>query len=263
MASNYDKLLEVLKQAEPDTVDYSGRFTQREMYPTKDVEDEEALLKIGVADLFTLGNFSAVVGKAKSRKSFLLSMLVAAYARGGLLYSTIESVKPGQTVIFDTEQGGVHLRQKLIAIEKMAGTFTKVRAYGLRPDPTKERIGFIDAYLKLYGAGTNLVVIDGVRDLISNINNPDESTEVVERLMKWTYDYNIHIVVVIHVNKEGGYARGHIGTEVMNKAETVIKVEKQGETTRVECEYSRGRPFNDFSFDIDDGIPIVVPNTFS
>ena len=81
--------------------------------------------------MFTLNNFSAIVGKAKSKKSFLVSMLVAAYARGGLLYNTIECKHKGETVIFDTEQGGKHFKQKLIAIEKLAGSFHNVRGFAL------------------------------------------------------------------------------------------------------------------------------------
>ena len=45
------------------------------------------------------------------------------------------------------------------------------------------------------------------------------------KALKWTEDYNIHIVVVLHENPGSDKARGHIGTELMNKAETVIALE--------------------------------------
>ncbi len=39
--------------------------------------------------------------------------------------------------------------------------------------------------------------------------------------MKWTELHNIHICTVIHENYGSAKARGHIGTELANKAETV------------------------------------------
>lgn len=38
--------------------------------------------------------------------------------------------------------------------------------------------------------------------------------------------YNIHIHTVLHLNKSDDNTRGHIGTELNNKAETVMKIIK-------------------------------------
>lgn len=71
-----------------------------------------------------------------------------------------------------------------------------------------------------------LVIIDGIRDLMLDINNPREATLIVNYLMKWTEEFNLHIHTVIHQNKGDENARGHIGTEINNKSETVLRVEK-------------------------------------
>ena len=44
--------------------------------------------------------------------------------------------------------------------------------------------------------------------------------------MQWTDDRQIHIHTILHQNKGDENARGHIGTELNNKAETVLLVEK-------------------------------------
>ena len=46
--------------------------------------------------------------------------------------------------------------------------------------------------------------------------------------------------------------RGHLGTELMNKSETVIKLTPDGNTSKVECHYARNRPFTSFDFLIND-----------
>jgi len=36
-------------------------------------------------------------------------------------------------------------------------------------------------------------VIDGIADLVSDVNNIEESNTVVQMLMKWTEVHNVHI----------------------------------------------------------------------
>ena len=71
-----------------------------------------------------------------------------------------------------------------------------------------------------------LVIIDGIRDMVYDINSPGESTRIISKLMQWTDDRQIHIHTILHQNKGDENARGHIGTELNNKAETVLQVEK-------------------------------------
>jgi hypothetical protein len=41
-------------------------------------------------------------------------------------------------------------------------------------------------------------------------------------LMQWTGEKNIRIQTVLHLNKGDDNARGHIGTELNNKAESLL-----------------------------------------
>ena len=61
--------------------------------------------------------------------------------------------------------------------------------------------------------------------MITSINDEGESTTMSSSLLRWTEEYNIHIIVVLHENPGSDKARGHIGTELTNKAETVIALE--------------------------------------
>ena len=70
---------------------------------------------------------------------------------------------------------------------------------------------------------------DGIRDLMLDINNAGESVEVINRMMEWSSRYDLHIHCVLHLNKGDNNVRGHIGTEMSNKAETVLVITKSAE----------------------------------
>jgi hypothetical protein len=70
-----------------------------------------------------------------------------------------------------------------------------------------------------------LVVIDGIRDLAYDINNPSESTELITALTRWT-DGQLHLHTVLHLNKGDDNTHGHFGTELNNKAETILQILK-------------------------------------
>jgi hypothetical protein len=68
---------------------------------------------------------------------------------------------------------------------------------------------------------------------------------------------------VLHENPSDGKLRGHIGTELMNKAETVLRVEKMENNLRISklsCDMVRGLDFDPIYFTINDNIPEIVAN---
>ena len=45
-----------------------------------------------------------------------------------------------------------------------------------------------------------MVVIDGVADLVSDVNNLEESNLCVQKIMQLSAKYDCHIITVIHSN---------------------------------------------------------------
>ena len=70
----------------------------------------------------------------------------------------------------------------------------------LRKYTPKERIEIIECALATT-EGIGLVIIDGVRDLLFDINAPLEATQITSILMRWTDEYQIHIHTILHQNK--------------------------------------------------------------
>lgn len=218
------------------------------------IEKDVFLLKYTNGELFSKGNISSVIGKAKSRKTYLCTLFSGAIINGNL-YGKFRSDKY-RVLYIDTEQSPWYVQKVLQRIIKIGGTESMIGIFHLRPLNPRDRVSMIDAILKAYSF-YDFVVIDGARDLLYDINSQEQSTEVVTKLLYWSETYNMHIQTVIHENKNDNYARGHIGTEIMNKSETVIRVEKQQHLSIVHCDYSRNLPFDDFAFSIEDDIPIL------
>jgi len=89
--------------------------------------------------------------------------------------------------------------------------------------------------------------------MVYDINSSGESTKVISLLMTWTGERNIHIHTILHQNKGDEHARGHIGTELSNKAETVLQVEKDEKNpgvSTVKTAHIRAVDFEPFAFRI-------------
>ena len=102
----------------------------------------------------------------------------------------------------------------------------------------------------------DLVVIDGIADLQRNTNDLEESDALVGALMSISTKTNTHILCVLHTNPGSDKARGHLGSSLQRKAETVIYVHRNGECSVVEPQFCRNEPFERFAFAVnEEGIP--------
>lgn len=135
------------------------------------------------------------------------------------------------------------------------------RFFCLREYSPSVRIEVIDYALRQQ-KGYGLVIIDGIRDLMLDINNAGESVEVINRMMEWSSKYDLHIHCVLHLNKGDNNVRGHIGTEMSNKAETVLVISKSNENpgiSEVHALHIREKEFKPFAFTINEtGLPVIA-----
>lgn len=238
------------------------RATDRYVFPPE-------ILTVDEITVATVGNFSASVGKPKSRKTFNVSAIVAALLSGKEVLHYRAKLPDGKTKVLyiDTEQSRVHCFKVLHRILKMAGLpsdseVSSLDFLMLREFTPQQRRNIIDSALEVDNK-IGFVVIDGIRDLINDINSPGESVEIINDLMRWTNMYNIHIHTVLHLNKSDDNTRGHIGTELNNKAETVMKIiksELNPEVSEVRPMITREKEFSNFAFRInEDGVPEDIP----
>ena len=98
-------------------------------------------------------------------------------------------------------------------------------AYNLRGLGFEKRREMTEAAVRT--VKPDIVIIDGIKDLITDINDAVQATQIMEHLMALAQRYNCCIVNVLHQNKSEAdrNMRGSIGTELTNKAFEVYECE--------------------------------------
>lgn len=199
------------------------------------------------------GNLSAIVGEAKSKKTFLCSALVAGLlSYGGRMGF---DARPVRVVWIDTEQSEAHVHRVIARTHYMAGidieqNHERLHVLSLRELEPAARAGKVYEAIELYRP--NLVVIDGIADLQYNTNDLEESERIITELMRLSTLYRAHILSVLHTNPNSDKARGHVGSALQRKAETVFYVHRVGQVSVVEPQFCRNEPFERFAFRVND-----------
>ena len=257
-ANNLDEILESLRINPTDKI-------EKPKTALVQVRDNNSFHLHKDSIIGTLGNFSLIIGKAKSKKSFFINIAASAVLGKDLILNQFRGTLPPEqsTVLyFDTEQGRYHVQ---LALKRICDQINvkepkNLIVYGLRSLKPSDRLKLID-YAINKTPNLGFVIIDGVKDLINSINDEAEATLISSKLLKWTEDRNIHIMTVLHQNKSDNNARGHIGTELINKAETVLSVtknEQDKDISVVEAQQCRNIEPKPFAFEIKNGLPVLV-----
>ena len=240
-------------------------------FGTKAFETKDGVIEYPIP-VGTYGNFSFVQAPPKSKKTFFISLLSAVYLNDEIngITGDLKGNRQGKHLIhFDTEQGNFHASLVFKRPMEMSGNkIENYHTYALRQLSAQDRIDFIEycLYDKLEGKEVGVVIIDGIADLCSDVNNIEESNLVVQKLMKWTKELHCHIITVIHSNFGTDKPTGHLGSALEKKAETQIQLELNTvnkELVTVSCKRSRNTSFETFSFKVNKaGLPQVEGNLY-
>lgn len=252
-----DALFDFETATDDEVNDIEALLQSLEVDSTIQVEEPEKAISLHFGmDSFifgTMGNFSLIQGKAKSRKSFFLSGLMAgAIATHDVCGHIRGHLSDRVNIYIDTEQGDFHASKAKHRIQSMAGLDPRINCdnfkhYKFRGVTTnKERLKLTDYIMKMYD-NIGLVVIDGIVDLASKgVNDEEEATAIASKLLQWTDENNCHIAVVLHENKNDRNAKGHLGSYLVQKAETTISLAKSETTpgaSDITPEYTRNKEF--------------------
>lgn len=211
----------------------------------KELPPMEFLLKLFDVPCCPRGELVAFTGKAKSGKTFVMSMMMAAASAAEALAFHRTTFEPLQVLWIDTEQSDQStqdiLRNRLVPMvissppDSGGESFPEglYDIFNVRTESWQERMPLLMAAIDL--CRPDLVILDGVRDLVDDINNGQLAHDVTERLMRVAQQARCCIVCVIHQNKaaEDRTLRGSIGTELTNKAFEVYECEKLPDRTFV------------------------------
>lgn len=207
---------------------------------SKPLPPPDAVFTTDGRPLVTLGNLALIIGKAKTQKSMYAQLLAAQHlnphsqrlgtADRNIEAAVLQNQRRG-VLYFDTEQSAyqvsrLHRRIAMIAGRNLDINSDALQVYGLRELGTNERLAVVETAIADHAERCPVVVIDGIRDLIADINDPATSSDLVSKLLRWSSEWHCLIIGILHENKGTDHARGHLGTEAVNKAELVLQVSK-------------------------------------
>lgn len=229
----------------PSKMDIDDLFLER-ITPESDLPPMQPLFKMFDVPCFYRGELVADCGKAKSGKTYFLSILMAATQKRQMLALERISETPLKVLWIDTEQSQQSTQEimkdrimPLAGIEQLDNQ--QFYAFNLRGLGFEKRCRMVDVAIS--AIQPDIAIIDGIKDLMTDINDAVQATLIMEKLMALAQDYKCCIVCVLHLNKseQDWNMRGSIGTELTNKAFEVFQCEMINETDtfKVTHTYSR------------------------
>lgn len=219
----------------------------------------------------TFGNISMIKGEEKARKSWLKSLILGCVLEGNSnLYSKDikgHDLRDKYVIDIDTEQDKYYNWLSANRIPKMVGNPQNIKipdnyvSINLREHSSKIRREYLKwLFLESeYRNKLGLVSIDGYVDMLDNFNDLVECVEFTQDLMSYSTISNSHITGVLHLNPGQDKARGHLGTILQQKCETVVIIKDTGDSSLVTCQRGRGKKFKDFNIGVNkDWLPYVL-----
>ena len=207
----------------------------------------------------TSGNLTAILAQAKTGKSAFMTAMIAAAITNEEDCNAIdtfgiigERLDGRHLLHFDTEQSPAdhhklikrtlkraHLDQPPLNLESFCLT-------GLTVANRRRAVATLIEHYAERG-GIHSVFIDGIGDLCGNVNDSEESDNLLTEMTNLAINHDCPIICVLHQNpnsaNSAGKMRGHLGSSLERKAETNLILEKNAaEITTVYATKTRNAP---------------------
>ncbi|MBQ9555979.1 MAG: AAA family ATPase [Muribaculaceae bacterium] len=233
------------------------------VYPEPDY-----LLEIGGVPTMPKGNLVAVTAKWKNGKTFFCDILTAIFMGSDYFVNCRSLKERGRALFFDTEQCYTDTQRVQKTIDAMTpeSRHEDYKVACLQAAPIDSEVGRTASPSRydiicrcIAHEQPDLVIIDGIADLVYNYNDVIESQDIVSKLAAMANEYKCCIVVVMHQNKSllDTNMKGHLGTLLYQKCSDVFTVEKHDNVFEVKHGPTRHRTCGDICFKLDaDGIPL-------
>lgn len=259
---NNELIISELSKAGQDAADAAllEQLERRRITPSKEIPAMQYLFQMFGKPCFPRGELVAVAGKPKSGKTFVCSILMTLCFREEVLtvnrrgeealsvlwYDTEQSEESTQDILKNrilpmlehpssppSEEGSTDAQALFAPSPSEGGPEGTFHIFNVRADFWQERLPLLEAAMRRYRP--DLVVLDGIRDLVNDINDGVMAQDVIERLMHLASDIRCCLVCVLHQNKghDDKNLRGWIGTELRNKAFEVYECTKDSD--RIFC----------------------------
>lgn len=238
---------------------------------SKPLPKPDPVISIDNNIIATPGNLVTFVGQAKSGKSGIVAGITAgALAMPGDIIDTLGfTVKRNEDakafIHIDSEQSSYNHYDGMMKVLKRAGRPQEpdwFHSYNFKSIDIAERtvdLSMLFEVLAVKHGGIHMAVIDGGADLVFDPNDQKESNTSIAFLEALANHHNCVIIVVVHFNPgSDGKVRGHYGSQLERKCESVVAVSKDEDTeiSTIKGKYLRNSgilPNLQFKYDVEKG----------
>jgi len=228
-------------------------LTGRMFSPLNRPPDPTPRFFISNTPICTPGNLTAVSATVKAGKSAFIGAMIAAVVTDdpeAVDTFGIRARNPhGHALLhLDTEQCAFdhwQLVTRALARAQCDAPPDWLLSYCLTGLDIREARSAIDSLIEKAHAdfhGIFAVLIDGVADLVVDVNDSGESNTFTAHLHQQAIDFDCSVVTVIHTNPGTQKTRGHLGSQLERKSETNLRLEKADEITVVWADKNRRAP---------------------
>ena len=266
--------------------------------PREDYPEPYYMLEYNGVPFSTIGGIQAISGQKKNGKTFVLAQLMAAILGNGTERTdqflpglrvperTIDYLGHEPRVLYvDTEMEKLNSARVLRRVHWLCDWDLKTpqERFSVLWLKNMPRDGQEEAHVRRYrlilaaieSVQPDIVFIDGIRDLLSSINDEQTAVKILSELSSLAEDRHMCIWNALHQNPrmnsdgEDSKMRGWTGTELGNKvSDTLISIKTKtanGVTFTVKQQDARGKDIDDWKFEVTDdagnlGVPKIISN---
>lgn len=271
--------------------------------PRMDYPEPYHMLEYNGVPFSKVGGLAAMSGQKKNGKSFVLTQLMAAILGNGsertqqylpglsVPERTIEYLRDirgiddylPKVLYVDTEMEKLSSAKVMRRVHWLCDwpmkypndRFSVLWLKNIPPDDVKRayQIRYDYVRMAIEAIEPDIVIIDGIRDLLSSINDEEQGTKILGELGSWAEDRQMSIWNALHQNPsrknddDDAKMRGWIGTELGNKvSDTLVSIKTKtanGVTFTVKQQDARDKDLDDWKFEITDdagnlGVPRII-----
>ncbi len=219
----------------------------------------EPRFKINGKTVCTAGNLTSISAQAKAGKSAFVGAAIsaaicAALAKSGNDNLGLSAVPPeGRHLLhFDTEQSPFDADKLMRTALRRAGVEIPpdfLASFGLAGFSAPDLQAALAMQMEelANSGGAYAVIIDGVADLVLDVNDPVECNGLIAKLQALAITHDCPILCVVHENptQDSGKMRGHLGSQLERKCESNLRLKRTKEITLVSGDKMRGAPITE------------------
>ena len=197
---------------------------------------QQIVVTIQGETILTLGSLCILTGKPKARKTSFLHSFIAS----GLMDDSVWGIRTKlpaekfEICLIDTEQSLFDLYQSMARLSNMIGKkLTEINnfsVYSTRSGDVEKTMQVIET-ICIKNPQIGLICIDGLIDLVNDINDVREAKSAINFLKKLADQYNVALIGIIHQNKSTNYSLGHLGSFASRFAQSELSIEKNDDGT--------------------------------